>query len=106
MNASFGSCHDDISMLIQPPWPNPNDMRLDLIEHLAVIGKCLRSVQSLRGIGATFFVGVRNRDQFANRDLAPNGVDSMAVIPATGVTNDCDAKLIRHDSGSWKGISN
>ncbi len=85
-------------MLIDPPRRDGHDVRLHFVKHLPIVGERALDGQALGRRGQSHAIIVRHGDNLRAGNLAPHGVDRMAVIAAPRAPNDCHAKCIGHAS--------
>jgi hypothetical protein len=91
VRAAGGRGQAHVAMLIEPPWPDGNDVGLHRIEHHPVIGKRLRRLQASRRGNKSLFIRISNGDDLALRNFQPNRVDAVTIVAFACVSNDCDA---------------
>ena len=86
--------------LIEKSRPDRDDLRLDLVEHFAVIAKRLRRLalfgEPLARCRSPRLIGIGDGDDFALRNIQPDRIDPVTIVAFASVTDDGDAKSGGH----------
>src|SRR5688572_21040895 len=79
-------------MFLRPARRHAHQIRLHLLDHLAVIGKSLAHSDSLFCFLKSFGISIGYTDDFDVRKIGEGSVQSVSKIPPPGVSNYDSAK--------------
>ena len=83
-------------MLVEVARGDADDVGAFLLQHLPVIAVGARGLEALLGGGAAPLVGVGDGDDLDVVEGAPDDVESVAVVAASGVADDGEGEVARH----------